>query len=224
MVIDKTNFPIYACMILLSLILGALFIYIYLRKQSIEKKYVLIYILMMVIYSIICGIVLDSIINKRSNSVIGLSSYGGAIGVILSAIIFEKMHSSDGLIIKSAIISLPLIYSISKIGCFLAGCCYGIPFNGAFSVTYTAGLNIPLVPVQLLETIVFMLIFIVCVLFRKKYRIIGITLVLSAIGKFLLDFLRYSHLNEIISTNQIISITFIIIGIVLILKPKIIKK
>ena len=37
MVIDKTNFPIYACMILLSLILGALFIYIYLRKQSIEK-------------------------------------------------------------------------------------------------------------------------------------------------------------------------------------------
>ncbi|MCI5703121.1 MAG: hypothetical protein MR265_03950 [Erysipelotrichaceae bacterium] len=41
--------------------------------------------------------------------------------------------------------------SISKITYFIVGCCYGIPYNGPFSVTYPDNLNIPLFPVQLLK-------------------------------------------------------------------------
>ena len=89
-----------------------------------------------------------------------------------------------------------------------------------FSVTYSSGLNIPLIPVQLIETIIFMIIFVICVLLQNNRKIAGITIVLSAMAKFLLDFLRYNHLEEKISLHQIISIVFIIIGIYLIIKRR----
>ena len=160
------------------------------------------------------------IIKDFSFSKIGLSSYGGAIGLLISSVIFEKMCPSNKTFIKGAIISLPLIYSISKLACFFAGCCFGLPYDGMFSVTYSSGLNIPLIPVQLIETIIFMIIFVICVLLQNNRKIAGITIVLSAMAKFLLDFLRYNHLEEKISLNQIISIVFIIIGIYLIIKRR----
>ena len=217
MIINKIDFPIYGIIILCSLIIGIIFNYMYLRKNKIEKRIILLFSFMMLVYAIIGGILVDGIINKRLNSLsIGLSSYGGAIGVILSAIVFEKICPSKGILKKTAILSLPLIYSISKLACFFAGCCYGIPYNGIFGITYSSGLNIPLFPVQLAETIAFMLVFIVCIKNRENKNIIEITIILSSTAKFLLDFLRYSHIKEIISINQIISIVFVLIGIVLI--------
>ena len=217
MIIDKMNFPIYGIMILVSLIVGIIFNYIYLKENKIEKRHILLFMLMLIVYSIFGGIMLNRIITSNFNaSNIGLSSYGGAIGIIISSIIFEKMCPKNGVFIKSSIISLPLIYSISKLACFFAGCCYGIPYNGKFSVTYTFGLNIPVLPIQMIETIIFMIVFLMC-LFLKK-NIIEITIILSALSKFMLDFFRYSHLKEYISINQIISIIFIIIGIVFMIK------
>ena len=52
------------------------------------------------------------------------------------------MCPSNKTFIKGAIISLPLIYSISKLACFFAGCCFGLPYDGLFSVTYTSRGNV----------------------------------------------------------------------------------
>ena len=220
-VINKINFPIYGIVILLSILIGLVFNYLFIKKNNIKEKNALLYLFLLFVYSFIGGLLLNSIVNfDVKNYSIGLSSYGGAIGVLICAVIFEKMNDSNGKYIKSAILSLPLMYSISKLACFFSGCCYGIPYNGVFSVVYTDGLNISLLPIQLIETIVFMIVFIICYLNNNNKNIIPITMLLSAISKFILDFFRYSHLNEVLSINQVISIIFVIIGISIYFKEK----
>ena len=224
MIINKIDFPIYGIIILISFIFGAIFNYIYLKKNKVELHYIILFISMIIFFAIIGGDLMSQFLTKEKDFVFplfGLSSYGGAIGIIVASIIFEKIYPKNKIFIKSAILSLPLIYSISKLACFFAGCCYGLPYENAFfSVIYTDGLNIPLIPIQLIETIVFSIVFITCILLRDKKNIIYITIILSAFSKFFLDFFRYDHLAEIISKNQIISIVFIIISIFLILKER----
>ena len=223
--INKKNFPIYGIIIMISLIIGLLFNYYFLKKNNIDKKKTQLFLFLMFVYSFIGGILFDAIVNYDPNELkIGLSSYGGAIGVCICAIVFEKMDNSNRLYVKSAILSLPLIYSISKLACFFAGCCYGRPYSGLFSVVYTSGLNIPLVPVQLIETIVFWGLFGICYYNNQNDNIVPITIFLCAISKFTLDFLRYRDNNIFLSPNQIVSIVFIIISLIIILKKKIKKR
>ena len=224
MIINRIDFPVYGVIILISLLFGLIVNYIYLKKKKIELQYIILFLTMILLFAIVGGEFLSALFEKNRElifSKIGLSSYGGAIGVIVAAIIFEKIYDKDKIFIKSAVLSLPLIYSISKLACFFAGCCYGLPCeNGFFSVTYTEGLNIPLIPIQLIETMVFGIIFIVCLSLRNKKNIVCITILICAFFKFILDFLRYNHLEETISKNQIISIIFIIISVLMILKKR----
>ena len=147
----------------------------------------------------------------------GLSSYGGAIGLITAILIFEKMTNNKE--IKTGfILSLPLMYSISKLGCFFAGCCHGIKYNGLFSVSYPHLYDYSVFPVQLLESIIFFIIFIGINIFYKKYQsknIIEYTVLISALAKFLLDYLRYSHINQILSINQIISLVLVVVSLII---------
>lgn len=219
MVIDKINFPIYGVIILVSFVIGCVFNYIFLKKNKVERKDIALFTIMLFVLALSGGEMLSfltSDVKSEEVRIYGLSSYGGAIGVILSGIIFEKIKPYNKIIIKSSIISLPLIYSISKLACFFAGCCYGLPYDGVGCVIYPSGLNISLIPVQLLETVTFMIIFIICILLMNNKNIISITVILSAISKFLLDYLRYDHLEKTITTNQIISIVFVFIGIIMI--------
>ena len=117
------------------------------------------------------------------------------------------------------------MYGISKIGCFLAGCCYGIKYNGPLSITYKYSLsapkNISLLPIQIIETITFILIYLYISKKKKENKnIIGITLLLCGLSKFLLDYLRMNHIDKILTVNQIVSIPFIIIGLILYFKEK----
>ncbi len=136
----------------------------------------------------------------------GLSAYGGLVGVTIASIIFEKILPSKQIIIKYTILSLPLTYSLTKIACFVAGCCHGIPYNGPFSVIYTNGLNIPLFPIQALETICFMVLFIILKKKKENKNIPYISLITISLLKFSLDFLRYDHLTKIVTINQIFSL------------------
>ena len=148
----------------------------------------------------------------------GLSSYVGCFTLIVTSLFYEKINpSKNKYYLKSTILSLPLIYGISKLGCFFVGCCYGIPYNGLLNVIYTNGLNIPLFPIQLVESIVFILLFVLLVIIHKKSKIniIYLTIIICAISKFLLDYLRYDHLTKSITTNQIISIILVVIILVL---------
>lgn len=214
MIIHQIKFPIYGIIIFLSIIIGMIYIYHSLKKNHYQDKNILLYFLMYVTFSIIIGKIYTMITSSEQNNIItaGLSSYGGLIGVMLSAFIFEKILPLNNQLIKYSILSLPLVYSLSKIACFLVGCCNGIPYSGFGYVIYKEGLNIPQFPIQIVETIIFFGVFLICNIYREKKNIIFWTIISSASIKFLLDYLRYDHLDKMITNNQIFSIIIIIIA------------
>ena len=224
MVISKQTFPFYGIILLISISIGLFYIFRMLKKEKIINKNIYLYILLYGTFAFVFGKLYTIITSEFKYNILnaGLSSYGGLIGVVLATIIFELILSTNKKLIKYAIISLPLTYGIAKIGCFIAGCCYGIPYNGIFNVVYKDGLNIPLFPVQIAETIAFILIFIICNKLRNNKNIIYITAIISLIAKFLLDFLRYEHINKILTINQIFSIIILVVlAIILLIKVKI---
>lgn len=219
MVIGRFQIPLYGKFIVLSILLSILFNYLYLRREGINKRLIVLSILMVLCFCIIGAKILTLLVtdnNKLNLFNAGLSSYGGAIGIIVGSVIFAKL-SNESRVIKSNILSLPLMYSIAKLGCFFCGCCYGIPYNGIFSVTYTDGLNIPLFPVQLLESLIFLLIFIFAFLNKKNRYILELLVIMCAIAKFSLDYFRYSHIVEGFSVNQFISLLIILFCIIIII-------
>lgn len=209
--INKINFPIYGIIVLTSIFIGMLYIYINLRKE--KTSHLLLFFSFYLIFSFVCGKLFTIVASsfKYSFQDTTLSSYGGFIGVILAAIVYEIIYPSNKKVIKYATISLPLVYGLSKIACFVSGCCYGLPYYSSFSVIYTDGLNIPLFPVQILETIVFIGIFIWCHRNRENRYIVYTTIIISALFKFSLDFFRYEHLSKVITINQWFSIGLIIV-------------
>ena len=222
LIISKYSFPFYGIIILCSIISSLVYIYLNLKKENINNKNVFLYILMYISFAIVFGKLYTVITDPNQSNIFtaGLSSYGGLIGVVISSIIFEKILPTDNKIIKYTIISLPLTYGISKIGCFIAGCCYGIPYDGILSVTYVDGLNIKLFPIQFLEVVVFLIIFMICNKLKDKKNIIYITLFLVSIFKFLLDFLRYDHIKKLITVNQIFSLILLIVVIIILVYKK----
>ena len=141
--------------------------------------------------------------------------------MILFGIQFKK-KISDLLYIVVPVI--PLMYAIGKIGCFLVGCCYGVEYSGPFNVVYNYSLDAPkgihLFPIQLVETIVFTIIFLIINKIDKKNKRIYLTFIICAISKFILDFLRFREISKILSINQIVSIIFLILGIICYNKDK----
>lgn len=216
MIIKNINFPIYYVMILLSLIISLIYIFKALKENNINIIYN--YSLLYMISAFIFGI-LFTLISHLPKIEIGLTSYGCGIGVIILSLILRKYLNINDLF-KYTIISLPLTYSIAKIGCFFTGCCVGIPYSGILSITYIDKSNISLFPIQLLETIVFFIVFLICNKLKNKKNIIYITLIMCSICKFLLDFLRYEHIYKPITINQIISILIIEFIVILYKKKK----
>ena len=215
MVISKQTFPFYGIILLISISIGLFYTFRMLKKDGIKDKNIYLYILLYVLFAFVFGKFYTMISSNEINILkAGLSSYGGLVGVIIATIIFELILPTNKKLIKYVIISLPLTYGIAKIGCFIAGCCYGIPYNGIFNVIYKDGLNIPLFPIQITETIVFVIIFIICNKLRNNKNIIFITTFIAIIAKFLLDFLRYEHINKILSTNQIFSLIILVVMII----------
>lgn len=215
MIIPTFKIPFYPIFILLSLILGLLYIYVSIKKEKGFKKESYLYILMFILFIFIIAKLFTYFTSDNKDFFrVGLSSYGGFIGIILSAFIFEKMLPMNGKLFKYSMISILLIYSISKIGCFLAGCCYGRPFDSFFSVIYPDGLNIKLFPVQIVETFVFFILFLICNRIKDNKHINEIVIISGATCKFLLDFLRYDHVEKMITVNQMFSIVLVIIVII----------
>ncbi len=223
MKIHDIKFPSYGIIIVLAVIIGIIYIYRELKKEKLNDKRLFLYFFMMMVFAFTFGKIYTLVTDPNTKSILkaGFSAYGGLIGVVIAAIYFEMLVPAKKKIITYSIIALPLIYSITKIGCSIVGCCGGLPYKGIFHVIYVDHLNIPQVPIQMIEVIVFMILFIICNHFKDKKYISFITMSLVAICKFLLDFLRYDHLTKVITVNQIFSIILlIIVGITFIVVKK----
>lgn len=222
MVIYKLNFPIYGIIIILSIIIGMLYIFFKLKKTGKSSKEISYFYIIYVTFAFICGKIYTLLIYNSQKNIwtVGLSAYGGLIGVIIGAVVFEKIFYCNKNIIKYTTLSLPLVYGLTKIACFISGCCYGLPYDGVIKVIYSDGLNIGQFPIQIIEAIVFLIIFFVCNNKSNEKNITYKTLFIVFLFKFILDFFRYEHLNALLSRNQIVSI-FLMLILVIIKKTKV---
>jgi len=222
LVIDNNSFPYYVIFITLSIIAGLIYMYLNIKKIS-NNKNVYLYLVMFLVFSLFFGKLFGYLCDIKNTNIItsGLSSYGGLFGIILASIIFEYIMPLDKKLIKLSIIVLPLMYSIGKIGCLLQGCCYGIEYNGFLSINYINS-SVSYFPVQLVEAVVFLIIFIIANKYKNKNNIVPLTILICSLAKFLLDFLRYEH--NIFSLTNIFGIILIVISIILIIRGVIHEK
>lgn len=67
----------------------------------------------------------------------GLTLYGGLIAAMLASWIYLRRHRVGFLAVADVVApSLALGEAITRIGCFVNGCCFGQPHHGALSVLY----------------------------------------------------------------------------------------
>lgn len=159
--------------------------------------------------------------------------YGGLFGGLFAAKIGTKLLKLDSNLwfdIFSPII--PLFHGIARVGCFLAGCCYGVESEFGFitnSNTFVPGINgVTRFPVQLLETgCNLILAAIMLVLLRKRENIrlkgnlIYIYLISYGVIRFADEFLRGDEIRGFVgflSTSQFISVISVSICSVLLIR------
>lgn len=153
----------------------------------------------------------------------GFVFYGGLIGGILGLFIYCKAYKlSFHDYCELFAPGLPLGHALGRIGCLFSGCCFGVKVNSGFSVIYkfsanpNTPLNTPLLPVQLIESICLILIFVACeieVLKVPQKKLSAYTYIFSyTIIRFILEFFRNDLERGVyfLSTSQYISIALFI--------------
>lgn len=161
----------------------------------------------------------------------GFVVYGGIITAFIVSFLYAKTKHLDFIAYTDLILpSVFIAQGFGRIGCFLAGCCYGKEYNGLGNIVFKnssyAPNDIPLFPAQLVSSLYDFLMGIILLWFyHKKNSQKGITtslyLLLYGIGRFFVEFLRGDAERGMImnlSTSQFISIFIIILGIFCLIK------
>ena len=156
--------------------------------------------------------------------------YGGLICALVVS--WWYMRRVQLPLAKTADVFAPAIalgHGIGRLGCFSAGCCWGIECHLPWAVTFSnpvsnqlvgVPLNVPLHPTQLYESVAEFAIF--CILlwrFSRPHRtgaIISLYLILYGIVRFMVEFFRYHEQGNLwgtpLDTSQWISLVLLALG------------
>lgn len=160
----------------------------------------------------------------------GLVFYGGLIGAVAFAYIYCRRHKLPFLPLADIFTPLlPFVHGVGRIGCFMAGCCYGKEYHGLGCVQFPANElipeldDVPRIPVQLIEAGFNFAISIVLLRLQKRGnmkrgQLLGIYIVYYTVVRFFMEIMRGDSVRGglgAMSTSQIISIILVPIGIVL---------
>lgn len=155
----------------------------------------------------------------------GFVVYGGIIGGILTGWIYCKVKKLRFLTYFDLMMpSIALAQGFGRIGCFLAGCCYGKETDSHLSVVFQnsdfAPNHVALIPTQIYSSILDFLHFFILLYVAKHKKAEGEVaacyLIFYSIGRFFLEFFRGDIARGnvwILSTSQFISIFTGIAGV-----------
>jgi phosphatidylglycerol---prolipoprotein diacylglyceryl transferase len=109
----------------------------------------------------------------------GLVFYGGVIFAIPAALWYAKKHGLQ--LWQTVDVWAPSIavgHALGRLGCFCAGCCYGLPTDFPWAVTFShpetlAIRSVPLHPTQIYEASAELLNFGILLLLRRRKRFHG---------------------------------------------------
>jgi phosphatidylglycerol---prolipoprotein diacylglyceryl transferase len=151
--------------------------------------------------------------------------YGGLLGAIPVAFWYARRHLLDGW--KTADVLAPGVavgQAVGRIGCFMAGCCYGKPTDVPWAVTFTdlyanrnvgTPLDTPLHPTQIYESLACFLIFgfLLWMAPRKRFhgQVVLAYVFLYAVARFVIEIWRGDAVRGFVfggrlSTSQLIAL------------------
>jgi phosphatidylglycerol:prolipoprotein diacylglycerol transferase len=163
----------------------------------------------------------------------GLTLLGGVILALLTSYVYLHTKKLPFLRVADMVVpSLGLGIFLTRIGCFLNGCCFGQPTHLPWAVTFPYGCpahyqfgSVPLHPTQLYSSLGGLIIFVALLALDRHRRFDGYLfyffLLFYGIGRFLVDFVRYYEPSMVLvrlgsvalSTNQGISVLMLLGGI-----------
>lgn len=159
----------------------------------------------------------------------GFVVFGGIIGGIAAGFVYCRIKKLPFLKYFDLVMpSIALAQAIGRIGCFLAGCCYGKETEGACAVVFRtsefAPNNVPLIPTQLFSSGLNFLNFILLLIIDRKKKSEGTVaacyLVFYSAGRFVMEFFRGDLERGTIgalSTSQFIALFTFAAGLVMLI-------
>lgn len=132
----------------------------------------------------------------------GFVFYGGLLGGIagyFAGVKIARCKSTDFL--NTFAFAIPYVHAFGRIGCFCAGCCYGIPYDGPLALHYSLPISDVvcgpgIFPVQLVEALLlFVFAFGILLLLLRQAELVSaflfiIYILYYSLIRFLLEFLR----------------------------------
>jgi phosphatidylglycerol:prolipoprotein diacylglycerol transferase len=222
------SIDMYTVMIIIGLI-GAMAMFSYLAKSnklpdSAYRKYMQIALLAAIV-GFLSAVLFQSIYDFFKTGKFefsGMTFIGGLIGgvgsfFLLFVFLAEKEEKKYLRVCANyLLISIVVAHFFGRIGCFLAGCCYGKLTNSFL------GVNFPDIghrhPTQLYEAALLLAIFIACLKFKNQT--IYIYTISYGVGRFIIEFFRGDDRGafffNVLSPSQFWSILMVIAGVALI--------
>lgn len=157
----------------------------------------------------------------------GFVVYGGIIGGILIGFLYSRVKKLEFWEYFDLIMpSIALAQGFGRIGCLLAGCCYGYETDSVCSITFQtsdfAPNGVALVPTQIYSSLLDFIHFGILLLISKHKKADGVVgafyLIFYSIGRFVLEFFRGDVERGnvgIFSTSQFIGIFMAIVGVMI---------
>ncbi len=163
----------------------------------------------------------------------GFVLYGGVIAGILAPLVYCKKKNQPFIkYLDVAIPSIPMAQGFGRIGCYLAGCCYGHETTSHLGVVFPADSLAPagvnLIPTQLISSgCDFLLAFFLLWYTRKDKEWDGgmpalLYMLFYSVGRFIIEFLRNDPRGNIgpLSTSQFISIFVFLFAVIMMVRLK----
>lgn len=223
--------PSYGLLITLAWLFSGALVLWRAKKNNLDTNDAIIFIVYIAVFGFIGAKLLYilTILPQIASSQIAFDSimdggfvfYGGVLGGVAGIPVCCKLHNIRLREVLWVVWVLPLAHAVGRVGCFMAGCCYGMESHAlgiAFSNSPVAPNGVSLLPVQLIEAFVEACIFVVlsCMLKRKKdaHSMILAYIYTYCPFRFIIEFFRSDAERGIVaglSTSQWISV-FLIIG------------
>ena len=155
----------------------------------------------------------------------GMSFHGGLLGIIIASVLFAKKNNQNPFIYMDLVsLVAPIGIFFGRLANFINSELYGTVSNVPWSVIFVKVDNLTRHPSQLYEAFLEgIILFLLLIYFRKKNYLLkpgtisGLFLIFYSIFRFFVEFYRVpdEHIGYLafnLSTGQIVSVVFLIIG------------
>ena len=225
--IGGVEFYSYGFMIGIGLVLGLIIASKKMERKGLNPDDFFTFFLLIIVCGIVGGRLFHVVLNKESYTTLisildlrggGLAIHGVLFGGLIGALAYSMAKKiRPGTLLDIIVPSVALGQGFGRIGCFLNGCCYGIPTDGSWGVLtrYAPGLRHPY---QLYESAANFALFVVLMRLSEKTETRGVVTLAYVSGysviRFCLEFFRDSEKNLLgLSSAQWLSLALLVLSL-----------